>query len=1276
VKKVEKMKKIDVTGKCFATLLLLLLFCTPPTEAGREGVRMPPQETLDKIRSDYMTDRSPDFSSILSADQQDNPFVQGRFGPFAPDPSYDKARVRALFDSVARYPTAEMAKFFRGLTGDMEITDAEGRNLLAYLIDTTPSGTPYDYGFFSDILDAGLDVNGLRRSGKTLLMYARDPELIKFLVDKGADVNVSPFDRHGRNGLSALMAAVGEAPFATDAHIAAKALLDLGADVDAQDENGRTVITRIAISLSAYMNDELYWDDSKHVNNEDKDKEGAESRALELTGLLLDYGAAVNIVDELKNTALDYALSETGSLKLVRALVHAGAVAYRQTGRLSTDSLSGRKVVHKPSRPLTLDEKRLLQRIDELEDVNATDENGRNALMQMMAEKKLINHIGAEAIGRFLEQGLDIEARDAKGLTVLYYAQRRPELLKLLVEAGADVNAVVWTGDSLAKLLGQNYLWYGDRQDDTSLDTFAMLVDLGADLDLPNVQGETLLISIVESFSGYSYNDSDPKRTRSLERRGIRLLDLLAERGADVNRADVQGRTALTRIIRNNCNGNHNVLRKLLALGADPNRKNPQGQSPLMLLVEQTIARYAKIDKEQFEARRQEAAVVVDIFLQAGADANAIDNEGRSVLMYALKGGARPEVLEKLVKAGANVNAADNEGTSVLLLALKISQKSAIELGGLSYLLNAGIDPKSLRAGDTTALDFSGHNTFYWTEDGARYPEFKFLPPAFTEKLLTYQWTREEKNRGLLNSYDSHGPDPGKIELLVRSGADINARDAEGKTILMKFPNAPPDTIARLFALGLDPHARGKAEGVALVMATTSAKNLSLLIAQGVDVQERDPQGRTCLHTLRDRESVRVLLEAGAGVEAANAALMLAARYAQHRPVTFLPGAPPETQDYAYSIRVLLEHGADSNAAGNDGVTPLMALLSQPLYFMVGRWQRIELDGALKEALDALFEYDADPDARDGNGLTAWDRAWNNSSSQVLNSMREAAAKKRMPRNGGATVLMQAAFEGTPDDIVRLVRGGKDPNAADDKGWTALAYGARGNPDPGVVHCLIDLGADTGARDERGRTPLMQAVSYNPEPGVTQALLEAGVRPETRDRTGSHALAAAIDHDRGGEILGPLFDTAAERIDAERLGPSLLLKAAAYCSDPHAILALCDRGVSVDCRDADGQTPLMKAVSHNRNPAIARVLIDSGADIEARDAQNVSVMDYALRANADTWKVLLEAGIDLTAPSVYWTEDEKKMMIANPLSWHYVSRYPYMQRKPLQRKSGELQQRE
>ena len=450
MKKVKKVKKIDVMGKCFATLLLLSLFCTPPAEAGREGVRMPP-----------------------------------------------------------------------------------------------------------------------------------------------ADVNARLFDRRGRNGLSALMAAVGEAPFATDAHIAA-----------------------------------------------------------------------------------------------------AGAVIHRQTERLSMDSLSGRKVFRKPSRPFTPDEKRLLQRIDELEDVNATDENGRNALMQMMIEKESISHIGAEAIGRFLEQGLDIEARDADGLTALYYAQRRPELLKLLVEAGADVNAVVWTGDSLAKLLGQNYLLYGDRQDDTSLDTFAMLVDLGADLDLPNVQGETLLISIAESFYSYSYNDSDPKRTRSLERRGIRLLDLLAERGADVNSADVQGRTALTRIIRNNCNSNHNILRKLLALGADLNRKNPQGQSPLMLLVEQTIARYAKIDKEKFEARRQEAAVVVDIFLQAGAEVNAIDNEGRSVLMYALKGGARPEVLEKLIKAGANVNAADNEGTNVLLLALKIGQKNAVELDGLLYLLNAGIDPK------------------------------------------------------------------------------------------------------------------------------------------------------------------------------------------------------------------------------------------------------------------------------------------------------------------------------------------------------------------------------------------------------------------------------------------------------------------------------------------------------------------------------------------------------------------------------------------------------
>lgn len=405
------------------------------------------------------------------------------------------------------------------------------------------------------------------------------------------------------------------------------------------------------------------------------------------------------------------------------------------------------------------------------------------------------------------------------------------------------------------------------------------------------------------------------------------------------------------------------------------------------------------------------------------------------------------------------------------------------------------------------------------------------------------------------------------IRMLIRYGADVNASNASGRDALWYAITAGKvKTVRLLLEAGANVNTVYRQTGSPLRMAVVANRPdiVSLLIDAGAAINTPDAEGSTALDKAASNGFVAIaslLLHAQADMESKNCngrTPLLEALYAARANETV-------QSEHMTVARLLLEHGANANAAATDGQTALMTAVSkgdgaivQCLLAAGAEINRknshgytalmIAAQNGKEDAVKLLLERGADTAAINSFGQTAGMLAQTAGHAVISQTLQQQQASKRsligiaahflkpLIRRGVAqedaqrendqfTALGNALLEAVKageNNVDSLLRNGASVSAIDASGQTALLY-ATSRSREALVKKLITAGADVNASDNNGRTALMNVCfiantkQHDYCIKIARNLLKAGARVNVANTAGFTALMNAAN--KGNEEI-------------------------------------------------------------------------------------------------------------------------------------------------------------
>lgn len=575
-----------------------------------------------------------------------------------------------------------------------------------------------------------------------------------------------------------------------------------------------------------------------------------------------------------------------------------------------------------------------------------------------------------------LERGANIEARDSRGRTPLHLAIEKSShaIVALLLDKGADVWARLHRGGSCLHLAASVH--------DAALTE--LLLDKGIDANTQNANGVTpLYFAVMRGGFAVSILYGTYETTLDKSNGQMETIELLIERGADINAVNAYGETPLHRAAM--FAGEFEAVKLLLGKGADANVQDVRGESVLHCIVESKLY---DLTQTRYYSGVGETGLytAVDLFVNHGADVRIRAHDGRTaadlvaeswiMLSEALLNEHAYEIEEELSKSlnllqhgllfsqrfwfsdpsveqvraevakGVAVTATDNHGMTPLHYAVQqYHNRRCIE-----YLLDSGAD---IMARDSWWGDTPLHSAMY---------QFHRSGPDYIPDPEHWHWKEST------------------VDLLLAFGADVTAANNNGDTPLHDAVTFGSGKIGRIFKLLLNPET---AWTQLLDDRGTVRRELPAVTSRGADIAAQNNRGETPLHRALLRDLDNIFLESFINPTTVNMAdekgetpLHWAARWAKKRQLGDVdPVWAADIGLQRTSIELLLDSGADVHARNEKGRTPLhVAAISR-------KYSELHKPA---DKIRALLNGGADPTVTDDDGKTPYQLAEEQGTNQEI----------------------------------------------------------------------------------------------------------------------------------------------------------------------------------------------------------------------------------------------------------------------------------------------------
>lgn len=629
--------------------------------------------------------------------------------------------------------------------------------------------------------------------------------------------------------------------------------------------------------------------------------------------------------------------------------------------------------------------------------------------------------------------------------------------------------------------------------------------------------------------------------------------------------------------------------------------------------------------QEDFMAamKRDNLKVAQKIFTAGGINVNLADEKGKSPVQYACENGS-VTAFAWLAEQQADLTGKDAEGNNCIHLAISARKPGPM----MAAAVEKGIDKNAVNAKNQTPLimavalgkkptadeiiklqvdlnarDAEGHTALSRSIVNRRQDLALMLIQAGASP-------NSEQNAPLNLAYD--GNQWKVFDALVKASANLNITyEKTGQPLILEFIKKERIAYAKLLiesGVALELVDEEKNSPLVICAKQTIPDLVAPLVARGLSVETKDPEGKTLLQIAHENNMKR------------------------------------QTPAREKLMKELLNAGANPSTLSPTGRSILMEQSES------GRYNQVK----------HLLEKGADVNFRDKAGNTVLHTTAQRNQLATFGLIVEKFSDVNVTGDSGNTAVHFASRASGVGILKTLKAKGADLELKNTAGETALSI-AIGRQDPTTTRTLLALGASLS--DAGRETPLMLEIAKSGSVNartleILSVLQKAGADLNAVNRFGNNALAYSLS--RKNLKMAESFLKAGALADAKDLSGNTLIHKVALSARYNKLknqeltdwLQLVLSYEHPDFQNNAGETALHIAANKDNNPDIEGAhqvfenLVNFGASVTIADAQGRSVFDRSKKLD---WEELARANLPAPAietkiPQAFNTTDPDKLI--------------------------------